>query len=141
MIYSVLSISAIWQSDQSYIYIHYFSHIIIFFWSSWFLFFYIIFYNILSQVIGYSSLYYTAGPHCLSILNVMVQQWILKYYCSKYIYKICHFNQVCKSVALIILTILCNSHHYLIPKLSQHSRQKLFLLSNNSLFHLLWIWL
>jgi len=43
-----------------YIYIHtpFFSHII--------------FHHVLSQEVGYSSLCYTAGPHCLSILNVIV---------------------------------------------------------------------
>ena len=32
----------------------------------------IVFYHILSQVIGCSSLCYTAGTHCLSILNIIV---------------------------------------------------------------------
>ena len=32
----------------------------------------IILYHAVAQVIGYSSLCYTAGPHCLSILNVIV---------------------------------------------------------------------
>ena len=41
---------------QSYLYIHSFSHII--------------FYHGLSQEIGYSSLGYTRGPHCLYILKV-----------------------------------------------------------------------
>ena len=44
---------------QSYIYIHSFSHTI--------------FYHVLSQKIGYSSLYCTVGPHYLSILNVISQ--------------------------------------------------------------------
>ena len=43
---------------QSYMYIHSFSCII--------------FHCVLSQEIGYSSLCYTVGPHCLSILNVIV---------------------------------------------------------------------
>ena len=43
---------------QSYIYIHYFLHII--------------FYHVLSQETGYSSLCCTVGPHCLSILNTIV---------------------------------------------------------------------
>ena len=43
----------------SYIYIHYFSHTI--------------FHHVPSQVIGYSSLYYTAGSHCLSTPNAMVR--------------------------------------------------------------------
>ena len=43
---------------QSYKYTHSFSHTI--------------FYHVLSQEIGYSSLCCTAGPHCLSILNVIV---------------------------------------------------------------------
>ena len=43
---------------QLYINIHSFTHIII--------------YQILPQAIGNSSLCYTAGPHCLSILDVIV---------------------------------------------------------------------
>ena len=40
---------------------------------SWFtFFFYILFHYGLSQEIGYSSLCYTVGPYCLSILNVIV---------------------------------------------------------------------
>ena len=45
-------------SNQLYMYIHSFSHIIC--------------YHVLLQVIGYSSLCYTAGPHYLAILNVTV---------------------------------------------------------------------
>ena len=52
-IYSVLLISAVQQSNM-YIYIYFFSH-----------------YPPL-QVIGYSSLCYTAGPHCLSTANAVV---------------------------------------------------------------------
>ena len=44
--------------SQSHICIHSFSHII--------------FHHVLSKVMGYSSLFYTAGLHCLSILNVIV---------------------------------------------------------------------
>lgn len=43
---------------QAYIYIHSFSHII--------------FYHVPSQMIGYSSLCYIPGSHCLSILIVIV---------------------------------------------------------------------
>ena len=45
---------------QSYIYVHSFSHTI--------------FHHVLSQESGYSSLCCTVGPHCLSILTVIV--WI-----------------------------------------------------------------
>ena len=45
---------------QSYIYMYSFSHII--------------FHHVLSQEIEYNSLCCTAGPHCLSILNV---RWVL----------------------------------------------------------------
>ena len=43
---------------QSYICIHFFSHIV--------------FHHGLSQETGYSSLCYTVGPHCLTILDVIV---------------------------------------------------------------------
>ena len=46
------------KGAQAYIYIHSFYHTI--------------FHHGLSQEIGYSSLYYRVGPHCLSILNVIV---------------------------------------------------------------------
>ena len=57
LIYRVVSISAVQHIDQN-IYMHDFSHIIL--------------HHGLSQEIGYSSLCYTAGPHFLSILNVIV---------------------------------------------------------------------
>ena len=43
---------------QSYIYIHCFSHPV--------------FHHVLPQEIGYSSLCYAVGPHCLSMLSVIV---------------------------------------------------------------------
>ena len=46
------------KMTQSCKYMHFFSHII--------------FHHVLSQDIGYSSLYYRVGTHCLSILNVIV---------------------------------------------------------------------
>ena len=58
MIYTVVSISAVFTVTQSYIYIHYFSHTI--------------FHHVLSQEIWYSSLCYSVGPYCLSILNTTV---------------------------------------------------------------------
>ena len=56
MIYNLLLNSAAEQTDLIFIYIY--------------IYFFLIFYYVLSQVTGYSSLCYTAGPHCLSILNV-----------------------------------------------------------------------
>ena len=58
LIYSVVLISAVQQSD-SVIHIYTF-------------FFNILFHYGLSQEIGYSSLCYTVAPCCLSILNVIV---------------------------------------------------------------------
>ena len=58
LIYSVLSISAVYQSDPVIPIYNYFFHMI--------------FHHVLSKAIRYSSLCYTAGPHCLSILNVIV---------------------------------------------------------------------
>ena len=54
MVYNVVPISAESKVTRSYIYTHFFSHII--------------FYHVLSQELGYSSLCYMVGPHCLSIL-------------------------------------------------------------------------
>ena len=48
---------------QTYKYIHYFSHIL--------------FHHVLSQEIGQSSLCYTIGSQCLSILNVIVNSDVL----------------------------------------------------------------
>ena len=53
----VLSNSADRKVTQPYTHIHSSSHII--------------FYHVLSLVIGYSSLCYILGPHCLSTLNVI----------------------------------------------------------------------
>lgn len=50
---------------QSYVYIPSFPHII--------------FHHVLSQVIGYSSLCCTEGPHCLSIPNVIVCIYYTKF--------------------------------------------------------------
>ena len=50
----------------------------------------IIFHHVLSQETGYSSLGYTVGPHCLSILNV-ISNWIFflnrRTYLSNWIFK------------------------------------------------------
>ena len=59
MIYNVLSISAVQQSDP-------FIHLYTFF------FFHIILHHVPSQVIRYNSLCYTAGPCCLSTPNAIV---------------------------------------------------------------------
>ena len=73
---------------QSYIDIHSFSHNI--------------FYHVLAQVTGYRSLCCTAGPHCLSILNVKVRlsynyyQWSRNFkncetlYGTSYLFNILH---------------------------------------------------
>ena len=61
LVYSVPSIYAVqeWPSHSyTYIYMHTFFHTI--------------FHHVLTQEIGYSSLCYTVGPHCLSILNVSI---------------------------------------------------------------------
>ena len=55
----------------SYIYIYIYVYIYIYTYVYIFPFSHIIFYHVLSQVIGYSSLCYSAVPHCLSILNVV----------------------------------------------------------------------
>ena len=58
LIHYGVPILAVQQNDPFIIHTHPFSHSI--------------FHHGLSQEIGYTSLSYTAGPHCLSILNVIV---------------------------------------------------------------------
>ena len=58
MIYNVLPISAVQQSDPAIHTYTFFSHIL--------------FHHVLSQETGHSSQCYTVGSHCLSILNVIV---------------------------------------------------------------------
>ena len=60
LIFNVPSISTVQQSDTAiHMYTFYF-------------FFYTIFHHVLTQETGHSSLFYTAGPHYLSILNIIV---------------------------------------------------------------------
>ena len=99
LIYNVVSVPVVQQSDSViHIYIH--THILFLLKCSWFAmlcqfllyskvtqslvyvyyiyiiyvysFSHLMFHHVLSLVIGYSSLCYTAGPHCLSVLNVIV---------------------------------------------------------------------
>lgn len=62
-IYNVCQFLSYSKVTQSCIYIYTHRHAF---------FFYIIFHHGLSQQIGYGCLCYTAGPHCLSILHVIV---------------------------------------------------------------------
>ena len=74
---------------------------------------YIISYHGLSQETGYSSLCYTAGPHCLSILNVIVyiyqpQTPSLSYFLpptlwQPQVYSLC----LCESVSLLYNRLIC----------------------------------
>ena len=59
----VLSISAVQQSDPSHICAHSLSHIL--------------FYRVPSRGVGHSSLFYTAGLHCLSFQKVRNAFFIL----------------------------------------------------------------
>ena len=71
--------------------------------------FLIIFYNVLSQVIGYSFLCYTEGLYCLSILNVIVCIYQKIWNASEFA---CH---PCAG-AMLILSVFVPVLVYVLPK-------------------------